>query len=148
MIFDIATIPVSPYSVLELLSQSHPCPDLSPERFHSLILQLPVNQRIFVCNEDGKEIGIISVLIEQRLSHGGYPVAHISDLETDASCDTYRVCTELITRAIEEARSRSCCRVVVPVREERHRLFEGLGFSETQGLHVLSLIRLNTVPSF
>lgn len=135
MIVDIATLPVSRNAILGLLSQSHPCPVMSPERFHSLVLQLPPHQRIYVCNEDGKDIGILSMVIEQRLSHGGNTVAHITDLEVDPNVNVSRVASELITRCVEEAHSRSCCRIVSPL-EQHTSLFEDMGFVKTQGLHV------------
>jgi hypothetical protein len=144
MIVDIATLPISRNAILGLLSQSHPCPAISPDRFHSLVLQLPPNQRIYVCNEDGKEVGLLSMLVEQRLSHGGNPVAHITDLEVDPSANVQRVAGDLILHCLEEAQTRSCCRVVSPMREQYRELFKNGGFTETQGLQVFTMFNIGS----
>ena len=78
------------------------------------------------------------MMVEQRLSHGGGKVAHITDLEVSdiAPLDASE---ELLLAIIHESRQKGCCRVVSPIRDAYKSSFSGLGFIITQNYHVLSI---------
>ena len=138
MIFDIVELPVSMEEILLLLRESHPCPSMPADRFHSIIHQLPVNQKLFVYSNEGLTLGLGSMMVEQRLSHGGGKVAHITDLEVSETAPL-NASEELLLAIIDESRQRGCCRVVSPIREAYKTSFHGLGFTITQNHHVLSI---------
>ena len=136
MIFDILELPITMSEVLSLLEESHPCPPITSDRFHSIIHQLPTNQKIFVYSNGGLTLGIGSFMVEQRLTHGGGKVAHITDLVVNDEAPA-GAAEELLLRIIEESRGRGCCRAVSPIRDKYKSSFKGLGFTVLQNHHVL-----------
>ena len=137
MIFDIVGHHCSMNDVFKLLRQSHPCPDISPSLFHSIVHSLPSSQKIFVYTDvTGAVAGIITIMIEQRLSHGGHCVAHITDLEVDNENAERGIAFELVNYAVEYATRNKCVRVVaVPSPNSRADYINNY-FTAVDGLYV------------
>ena len=69
--------------ILNLLNQLTTTQLFDENRFINIVYSLNDNHNIFVYLEDNKIVGIITLLIEQKLIHNGACVAHIEDLVVD-----------------------------------------------------------------
>ena len=71
--------------IFKLLNQLTDAPPIEVEIIYNKITSLPNNQNIFVIlNEHKKLIGMITIIIESKLIHGGKSVGHIEDLVVDS----------------------------------------------------------------
>ena len=129
MILDLATTPVRQEELYQLLGQSAPCPPLPKNRFHSLILQLPPNHYAFVYMEGSLPVGFASLLIEQRITHGGMHIGHIMDLEVLIShANQPQIAADLVEHCIVVAEKHSCCSVHAHLRPEVRSTLVAAGF--------------------
>ena len=80
---ELRNINVNHNELFYLLQQLTSAPLLDKQFYLELIQNLPKNQYIFVMTNNDKPIGMISLLIEQKLIHGGGRVGHIEDLIVD-----------------------------------------------------------------
>ena len=80
---EIRNISIDYKEVLLLLQQLTNAPMMEKTKYFDIINKLSHNQFIFTITNNNKVIGIISLLIEQKLIHNGGKVAHIEDLFID-----------------------------------------------------------------
>ena len=123
--------------IYRLLEQSHPCPAVSPYIFYSIVHALPPTQKMFVyIDKDATVCGIISIVIEQKLSHGCQCVAHITDLEIDSENENRAIAYDLIDHAVEVARRKNCVRIVAIPKENFIPDFINNYFDQIDGFYV------------
>ena len=129
MITDVRSTMVTQEEIFSLLSQQHPCPVVPKDRFYSILLQLPKNHLVYVYRDDnGKLVGMVTLWIEQKLSHGGLCIGHITDLVVDKGIVTGEMERELIEHCIVEGQLCNCCRMVVHCSERNVSLCRDMGF--------------------
>jgi GNAT superfamily N-acetyltransferase len=115
--------------IFALLSQQLLCPNIPQNRFYSILLQLPRNHLVFVYRDDaGKLVGMVTLWIEQKLSHGGHCVGHVTDLVVDRDSVSTVVERLLIEHCIAEAGLHDCCRLIIHANETLAPLCRRLGF--------------------
>ena len=89
--------------ILSLLSQLTAAPTYDDDKFNNIINNLNNNHKIFVYFEKDKIIGMITLLLEQKLIRGGAVVAHIEDLVVDKDYRGKGIANELINYCIKES---------------------------------------------
>lgn len=140
MITDIRSTTVTQKEILSLLSQQYPCPVVPKNRFYSILLQLPKNHNIYIYrDDDGKLIGIVTLMVEQKLSHGGFCIGHITDLVVDKGAIAGAIERELVEHCMLEGQEYNCCRMIIHCNERSASLFRDMGFKSNGRSLVMSI---------
>mgnify|MGYP001413238297 CR=1 FL=1 len=114
--------------VLNLLSQLTNCGQIDKDRFDDIVLNLNNNHNIYIYILDNKVIGIITLLIEQKLIHNGSCVAHVEDLVVDKEYTGKGIATELINFCLNKLSSDIHYKVILNCSEELKSFYEKFGF--------------------
>ena len=95
-------------NLFKLLSQLTNSPLLKYDDLLSIVNNLNENHYIFIYENVEKEpIGIITLLVEQKLIHGGMCVAHIEDLVVDHNYKGKGIASQLIDHCIKIAQKKT-----------------------------------------
>lgn len=117
--------------LFETLKHLTSAPELSKERTKELIKKMRL-QNIFVyvaLFEEKKEIiGAASILVEQKLIHGGKKVGHIEDVSTNKKYIGKGIGRELIKRCVEKGREENCYKIILDCEEKLVPFYEKLEF--------------------
>ena len=111
--------------IFDILNELAETPVLSQEAYLKIINNLTDSHKIFVCiKNDNKNdnnvsipIGIITLLIEQKLIHGGLKIAHIEDLVVEKNFRCLNIGKKLLEHCIDYARVRRCYKVILDCSE-------------------------------
>ena len=107
--------------IFDILNQLAVTPVLSQEAYLKIINNLTDSHKIFVCNKNDNKIsipiGIITLLIEQKLIHGGLKIAHIEDLVVEKNFRRLNIGKKLLEHCIDYARVRRCYKVILDCSE-------------------------------
>lgn len=105
--------------LFNLLSQLTESTIINKDKILEIIRNLPNNHYIYVCiNENNLPIGIVTIIIEQKLIHGGQCVAHIEDLVVDKDFNGMGIATKLINKCINTAKDNNCYKIILDCKEE------------------------------
>ena len=86
---------------------------------------------IFVAvREDGELIGSITILIEQKIIHGGAKVGHIEDVGTRNEYQGRGVGKALVLKALDFAKQKNCYKVILDCSKKNVEFYEKLGFKQ------------------
>ncbi len=88
--------------------------------------------RIFVAEKDGKIIGSITLLIEQKFIRNGGKAGHIEDVSTRKGFEGKGVGSALVQKALETARKEGCYKVVLDCSEANVKFYENNGFKRNE----------------
>jgi glucosamine-phosphate N-acetyltransferase len=106
-------------NLFKLLSQLTDSPILDYDKVLSIVNNLPNNQYIFIYeNFEKVPIGIITLIIEQKLIHSGKCVGHIEDLVVDNKYSGKGIAKELINHCVKIATDNDCYKVILDCKEE------------------------------
>lgn len=83
---------------------------------------------IFVAEINGVIAGAITLLVEQKFIREGGKVGHIEDVVTRKEYERRGVGKALVMRAIEEAKTRGCYKVILDCEEHNMPFYEKIGF--------------------
>lgn len=111
--------------IFDILNELAETPVLSRQAYLEIINNLTDSHKIFVCiKNDNKNdnkifipIGIITLLIEQKLIHGGLKIAHIEDLVVEKNFRRLNIGKKLLEHCIDYARVRRCYKVILDCSE-------------------------------
>ncbi len=84
-----------------------------------------------VVEEDGKIIGTVRLLFEQKYYHGGRLAGHIEDVSTHKNHTGKGVASALIRRAIELCREKNCYKIILDCSDELVGFYQKLGFERS-----------------
>ena len=118
-------------AILNLLSQLTMAPLIDDVQFDIIITGLNENHQIFVYIKDDKIVGLITLLIEPKLIHGGACVARIEDLIVDREYQAQGIARELIDFCVEQTKKRNCYKTILTCKSELVSFYEKFGFNET-----------------
>lgn len=90
----------------------------------------PVSYKTYVALDGQKVVGTASLLIERKFIHRGGLVAHVEDVAVDANYQGQGIGCSLVGRCIDEARQRSCYKVILNCDDELIAFYEKLGFRQ------------------
>jgi len=129
-IYDIRLFSHKREEILNLLSQLTTCTLMDQDRFEKIIFNLKDNHNIYVYIKDNKVVGIITLLIEQKLIHNGACVAHIEDLVVDKEYTGKGIAGELINFCLSKLSSDVHYKVILNCTEELKPFYEKFGFTQ------------------
>ena len=134
---EIRNINIDHIQLLYLLQQLTTAPLLEKESYLNIIQNLSKNQYIFVMTNNEKPIGMISVIIEQKLIHHGGKVAHIEDLIIDKSHQHKGYATKLIQHAIAITKLHKCYKCILNCSDKVKPFYDKNGFTKkTNGMSI------------
>lgn len=84
-----------------------------------------------VVEEDGKIIGTVRLLFEQKYYHGGRLAGHIEDVSTHKDHTGKGIASALIRRAIELCREKNCYKIILDCSDEFVGFYQKLGFERS-----------------
>ena len=114
--------------ILNLLNQLTSCYVFSKDRFEDIIYSLNSNHNIYVYVENDKIIGIITLLIEQKLIHNGSCVAHIEDLVVDKNYQNRGVARKLVDFCLSKLSTDKHYKIILDCSIQFKEFYEKLGF--------------------
>jgi glucosamine-phosphate N-acetyltransferase len=117
--------------ILQLLNQLTLAPIFDKNRFNTIIDSLNENHNIYVYLKDGKIVGMITLLIEQKLIHNGACVAHIEDLVIDKDYQKQGIASELIQYCLTQISSDKCYKIILDCKDELIPFYIKRGFNQT-----------------
>ena len=107
--------------IFEILNELTETPVLRETAYLAIINNLTDSHKIFVCmyNYNNKviPIGIITLLIEQKLIHGGSKIGHIEDLVVEKNFRNLKIGKKLLDHCIDYARHEECYKVILDCHE-------------------------------
>ena len=109
--------------VLKLVDGENPVSAIVSElnNYHNIFL---------ILNKDNKKIiGMVTLLIEQKLIHGGKSVAHIEDLVVDSEYRGLGVGRQLLEFCKTYACKYDCYKIILDCNNETKQFYEKNGFT-------------------
>jgi glucosamine-phosphate N-acetyltransferase len=129
-IFELKKCKVDSSKILYILNQLTDAPNI---KIDNILKNLPDNIKIFVYLKDNNPVGLITLLIEQKLIHGGKCVGHIEDLVVDNNNKREGIGQKLITHCIKVAKLNNCYKIILDCKEELESFYEKNNFKK-QGI--------------
>ncbi len=117
--------------ILNLLNQLTVAPIFDQSKFDSIIHSLNDNHNIYLYFKDGMIVGMITLLIEQKLIHNGACVAHIEDLVIDKHYQKQGIASELIQHCLKQISSDKCYKIILNCKKDLIPFYIKRGFKET-----------------
>jgi glucosamine-phosphate N-acetyltransferase len=117
-------------AIFSLLQQLTDAPTFDINLYNNIISDISNNKyhNIFVYIKDNKPVGMITLLIEQKLIHGGQCVAHIEDLVVDNKYNGQGIAKKLLNHVITIAKNNNCYKIILDCKRELIPFYEKHGF--------------------
>ena len=87
------------------------------------------SREVFVAESGGRVVGSLTLLLEEKLIHGGGLAGHIEDVAVDSRAQGGGAGRALVERALREARERGCYKTVLDCSEDLAGFYEKMGFA-------------------
>lgn len=87
------------------------------------------SREVFVAESGGRVVGSLTLLVEEKLIHGGGLAGHIEDVAVDRGAQGRGAGRMLVERALREAQMRGCYKTVLDCSEDLAGFYENLGFA-------------------
>ena len=118
--------------IFEILSQLTHSPCLDCNDLIKINNSLPSNNNIYVY-VDNEIKGLVTLIIEQKLIHGGKCVGHIEDLVVDKNFSGNGIARELVNHCVKIAESNNCYKIILDCSESLEPFYNKLEFKK-QGI--------------
>jgi len=121
---------ISKIHIFSLLQQLTDAPIIDTKQYNNILADISNNKyhSIFVYIKDEIPVGMITLLIEQKLIHGGKCVAHIEDLVVNKSYNGQGIASKLLQHVITIAKKTNCYKIVLDCKRELYSFYEKNGF--------------------
>lgn len=120
-------------NVFNLLNQLTTAEPIDTNNFIKIVNQLPENHYIYIYLKNDIPIGIITLIIEQKLIHQGKCVGHIEDLVVDKNNNGKGIAKQLINHCIDIAKANNCYKIILDCKESLEPFYNKLEFKK-QGI--------------
>lgn len=118
---------------LETLSFLSDLGEISSEKLSGTFSKVKQNadNNIFVAvTDEGKVVGTITLLIEQKFIHGCGRVGHIEDVAVHENFRGQGIACHLIDKAINVAKEAGCYKIILDCKENLVSFYEKFGFEK------------------
>ena len=114
--------------IFKLLSNLTNAPEIPYMNFINIIENLPFNHNIYVYKYNNQLVGMITLIVEEKLIHSGRRIGHIEDLVVDPAYRSNGIATQLIQYVIEICRHCECYKIILDCDESMVRFYNKNGF--------------------
>lgn len=90
--------------------------------------KLEPNHIILVAELDGKIVGCVTILIEQKFIHGGRRAAHIEDVAVNKTCQNFGIGKKIMNYALNYTKDNDCYKTILYCNDDVKPFYEKLGF--------------------
>ena len=111
------------------MNQLTDAPQINKEIFDKIIDSLNENHLILVYEENKIPIGIITVIIEQKIIHNASCVGHIEDLVVDSKYRGKNIAKLLIEYCIEYCKNNNCYKIILDAKPELTKFYQKFNFN-------------------
>ena len=118
-------------AIFSLLQQLTTSPTININLYNNIISDISNNiyHNIFVYTKYNEPVGMITLLIEQKLIHGGSCIAHIEDLVVDKKYNGQGIATKLLNHVINIANNNNnCYKIILDCKRELIPFYDKVGF--------------------
>lgn len=119
--------------IFGILSELTNAPIIPYKNYIKILNNLNENHQIFVYLEDNVTVGVITLLIEQKLIHNGKCVGHIEDLVVKKEYNGKRIAKKLINHCMGIAESKNCYKIILDCKEELESFYKKCNYNK-QGI--------------
>lgn len=115
---------------LESLDSLRKASDIGRRRAESILERISSNKYhlIFVAEIDGRVVGSITLLIEQKFIHCGGRVGHIEDVVVSNKMQGLGIGEKLVRFALDYAAGRGCYKTILDCDKKVRPFYERIGF--------------------
>lgn len=114
-----------------LLSHLTDAPEIPYDKFIKMIKDLPINHNIYMCKSRNRLIGMITLIIEEKLIHGGRQVGHIEDLVVDPNYRSNKIASQLIQYVHDICKEHGCYKIILDCDESMIDFYCKNGFAHS-----------------
>lgn len=116
--------------IFSLLQQLTDAPNIDIQLYNNIIYDISNNKNhsIFVYLKNNIPVGMITLLIEQKLIHHGKCVAHIEDLVVDKNYNRQGIAKELLQHVINIAKNNNCYKIILDCKKDLISFYEKFDF--------------------
>lgn len=115
---------------LQLLSQLTEVGHITPEEFANILAKIQSQIWVFEDTTAKKIVASASILLEQKIIHGGGIVAHLEDVVVDDSYRGNQLGQKLIANMIEKARESCAYKIIADCKTELLSFYSKNGFQK------------------
>ena len=116
------------FNIYSELTQSKAIPY---NTFKNIIISLPDNHEIYVCKYNNYPAGLITLITEKKLIHGGSLVGHIEDLAVHRDYKNMSIGKTLLNYCIDKCRISGCYKLILNCNEQLKTYYEKNSFIDT-----------------
>ena len=115
---------------LDLLSQLTQVWHISPEEFSNILAKIQSQIWVFEDTAANKIVASASILLEQKIIHGGGIVAHLEDVVVDETYRGNQLGQKLIANIVEKARENGAYKIIADCKTELLSFYSKNGFEK------------------
>jgi glucosamine-phosphate N-acetyltransferase len=115
---------------LQLLSQLTQVGEITPEEFSDILSKIQSQIWVFEDAYTNKIVASASILLEQKIIHGGGIVAHLEDVVVDDSYRGNQLGQKLIANMIDKARESGAYKIIADCKMELLSFYSKNGFQK------------------
>ena len=120
------------YSAFDIIDKTV----LTYERFCEIVASYPPNHNMFVyMKNDNTILGVLTLLLEQKLIHNAKCVGHIEDFVVKKEYRSSNIGKELIDYAINYSKENNCYKIILDCNSGLESYYKTYGFI-TKGLYM------------
>jgi len=125
---------------LDLMRQFRPIDtDITYDTFCQIYDKIFTNSEVYVARNDGKIVGSITVIYEQKFINNLAMYAHIEDVIVDTNYRKYKIGSSLLDYAKYQALKKKCYKCTLVCSPELSGFYQYNDFEE-KGIHMTYLI--------
>ena len=117
---------------IKLIGQLTSIGKVSQSQFTEFVNNQTDKHRTIVYEFEGKIIGCLTYLIEQKIAHSYSCVMHIEDVVIDKEFRGRGLSRVLIDKAIEISKNTNCYKVILNCSKENVNFYKHLGFAQNE----------------
>jgi glucosamine-phosphate N-acetyltransferase len=115
---------------LDLLSQLTQVGHISPEEFSNILAKIQSQIWVFEDTIANKIVASASILLEQKIIHGGGIVAHLEDVVVDQSYRGNQLGQKLIANVVDIAKNSGAYKIIADCKSELLSFYSKNGFEK------------------
>lgn len=116
--------------ILYLLSHLTTCHPIHNDVWNHIINNMYDNQHIFCYILDDKLVGMITVIIEQKLIHSCKCIGHIEDLVVDPLYRNKHIARQLLDHVYNFCKNKNCYKIILNCTKELEPFYKRNHFYE------------------